>query len=82
MKVYVAADNIISSLGFTTQENCSNIEKGISGISQIDDPSLAPHKFFASLVDTTELLSNFERIGTRDDFTRFEKIAILLSVML
>lgn len=75
--VYIAADNIISSLGFTTHENCSNIEKGISGISQIDDPLLSPNIFFASLLDTGKLISNFKSFGNADDFSRFEQMAIL-----
>lgn len=75
MKVFVAADNIISSLGFTTEENCSNIEKGISGIKEIDDPLLAPYRFYASLVDSIRLqeYSVNEHSGNS---TRFERLAI------
>ncbi|MFH0866745.1 MAG: beta-ketoacyl synthase N-terminal-like domain-containing protein [Bacteroidota bacterium] len=75
--VYIAADNIISSLGFTTCENCSNIEKGISGISKIEDALLAPNIFFASLADTGKLISNFKSIGNTDDFSRFEQMCVL-----
>jgi 3-oxoacyl-[acyl-carrier-protein] synthase I len=75
--VYIAADNIISSLGFSTQENCANIEKGISGITEIDDHSLAPNKFYASLVNSSLLCSTFKSSGNTDDFSRFEKLAIL-----
>ena len=31
-KVFVASDNIISSLGFTTQENVEALKAGVTGI--------------------------------------------------
>jgi len=41
-KVYFGADNIITSLGFTTEENARNILSGTTGIRVIRDEKLYP----------------------------------------
>ncbi len=76
-EVYIAAENIITSLGFTTEDNCNEIKKGSSGISLIDDPKLSPNKFYASLVDSDDISSRFRNFDDPNKYTRFEKIAIL-----
>ncbi len=76
-KVYISADNIISSLGFTTQENISNIKNNTTGIKLINDSYFSPHPFHASLVDSERLHSDFNKIDNPDNFTRFEQMAIL-----
>jgi len=75
--VYITADNIISSLGFNTQENISNIKKNITGIKLINDPILSPTPFYASLVDSERLHTNFEKLNQPEKFTRFEQMAII-----
>jgi 3-oxoacyl-[acyl-carrier-protein] synthase I len=75
--VYIAADNIISSLGFTSDENCSRIIEGGTGITFIDDPSIAPGKFHASLINTEKLNLLFSKIENVSAYTRFEKLLIL-----
>lgn len=76
-QVFTASDNIITSLGFSTQENLMNIEKGITGITLINNESLSPAPFYASLIDSKRLLNEFAIAGNPDKFTRFEQIAIL-----
>lgn len=46
--IYATADNIISSLGFTTEENLSHIRQYHSGIQQIDDRNLFHEPFMGA----------------------------------
>jgi 3-oxoacyl-[acyl-carrier-protein] synthase-1 len=76
-KVYIAADNIISPLGFTTGENAASLKAGEKGIHEISDPELSPVPFHASVIDTTRLDERFSEEGDPEEFTRFEKMAVL-----
>ncbi|MEJ7587135.1 MAG: beta-ketoacyl synthase N-terminal-like domain-containing protein [Ferruginibacter sp.] len=70
--VFIVADNIISPLGITTEENFSNLTKGISGIREHVNTALSAQPFFASLLDEhTNLLDE-----KTNSFTRFEKLLI------
>lgn len=75
--VYIATDNIISSLGFTTEENISNIKKNITGIKLINNSNFSPTPFYTSLVDSERLYSDFKKIDNPEKFTRFEQMAVL-----
>ena len=75
--VYISSDNIISSLGFNSKENISNIKKNITGIKLIDDSNISPTPFYASLNDSERLYSDFKKFDNPEDFTRFEQMAIL-----
>lgn len=76
-KVFAISDNIISSLGFSTDENFNNIKSGVSGIKKISDNNLYIEPFMASQVNTNLLNDNFNTISNNDNFTRFEKLVIL-----
>ena len=79
MKVYQLADNIISSLGFTTIENTNAVFSGISGIKffPVGEFQL-PEPFFASKVNDNILESEFKQLSRNNKaITRFEKMAIL-----
>jgi 3-oxoacyl-[acyl-carrier-protein] synthase-1 len=76
-EAYLIADNIISSLGFNTAENIAAIEKQNSGILLFEKTDLSDNPFYASIIDTEKLNCEFEKITTRIDFTRFEKLCIL-----
>jgi 3-oxoacyl-[acyl-carrier-protein] synthase-1 len=82
-RVYFGADNIITSLGFTTEENAANIKAGITGIRVVEDKSLYPGPVAYSAVNQEELDKRFadalkaSRISTSEiKFTRLEKIFI------
>ena len=55
--VYIAADNIFSPLGITTQENFEKVKNGLSAIRQITDGSLSPEPFYASMFTKEEWLT-------------------------
>ncbi len=75
--VFAAQGNIISSLGFTAAENFSSMEQGRSGIQRFDNKDFLPFPFYASLVDEVMLNEKFSALGTKQNYTRLEKIIIL-----
>jgi 3-oxoacyl-[acyl-carrier-protein] synthase I len=83
-KVFVAGDNIISSLGFTTSENTSKLRGNIIGFRISDNNSLSAVPIPLSLVDHSFLDSHFANFIeekkpalTPGNFTRLEKMFIL-----
>lgn len=76
-KLYTIADNIITSLGFTTEENFSALKQGKSGISKTTDPKITQIPMFTSIVNSDILNSKFSKIGNPDKYTRLEKMMIL-----
>ncbi|MFA5770830.1 MAG: beta-ketoacyl synthase N-terminal-like domain-containing protein [Patescibacteria group bacterium] len=76
-QVYIASDNIITSLGFSTKENCAQIKEGVVGLKIIDDITLSPVPFYASQINSEKLDARFEKIEHPEHYTRFEKLAIL-----
>jgi len=74
---YLIADNIISSLGFSTSENFEALKDGRVGIKSIHDKLLYPEAFPASIVDTDKLNSSFSKLEKNASFTRLEKMMIL-----
>ena len=83
-RVYFGADNIITSLGFTTEENAGQIQAGISGIMVLDDDRLFPGPVAFSAVNTKELDRHFSDTlkksgipASEINFTRLEKMFFL-----
>jgi 3-oxoacyl-[acyl-carrier-protein] synthase I len=58
-RVYFGADQIITSLGFTTEDNVRQIAAGISGIKANEDLTLSPYPVSFSAVSTSELEERF-----------------------
>jgi len=76
MKIYITGDNIISSLGFTTEENMDNIFNGVTGIHKLDSGYLSPEAFPAALVDSKRLTELFNNTNP-GTYTRLEQMMIL-----
>ncbi|MDR1225300.1 MAG: beta-ketoacyl synthase [Prevotellaceae bacterium] len=75
VKVNISGTNIISSLGFTTEENFRAVKSGISGIKHYDAGTFdLPEAFVASLIDKERLNDCF--LDTRQ-FTDLEKACVL-----
>ena len=49
--VFIVADNIISPLGKTTQENFASLKAGLSGIKQQHNKALADDPFYAAMLN-------------------------------
>ena len=69
--VYIISDNILSPVGATTAENFGLLKKGISGIKEYNDKSLADHSFYASLFDNKRFIGPDE-----NRYTAFEQLLI------
>ena len=74
--VYVVADNILSPLGRTTEENFSNISRGQSGIQLHDDKALSVQPFYAAMLEPGQL-ERYWSEDSLDTFTKFEQLLIL-----
>jgi len=83
-KVFVAGDNLITSLGFSTEENMSGLIRNSSGFQRIDDRSLSPIPLPLSTIDSILLQERFLSFHHNqnseyqdDNFTRLEKLFLL-----
>ena len=76
-KIYTIADNIITSLGFTTKENFTALKQSRSGIAQTTDPKITQVPMYTSIINSDRLMSEFTKIGNPDKYTRLEKMMIL-----
>ncbi len=76
-RTYIASDNIITSLGFTTSENFKNLESGNTGVKILDNPMLYTESFPASMVDRNRLSFIASRLGLENKFTPYEQLIIL-----
>jgi 3-oxoacyl-[acyl-carrier-protein] synthase-1 len=83
-KVYIAGDNIVNSLGFSTGEVMKQLETGATGFMFYNDPRLAQTTLPLSLVDQRILHSRFDEILqkrhpelNKNSFTRLEKMFIV-----
>lgn len=78
MKVCITRDNIISSLGFTTDENIEAVKQGITGLQLYTDYLGIPEPFFASVVDREKLSGKLASVkAVHQKYTRFEQLALL-----
>ena len=75
-EVYISADNVITPLGFTTEENAGAMLEDRAGIRLVEDETLAPEPFHASLLDKKLLQERFSFADDPKKFTRFEQMAI------
>ena len=74
----IIGTNIISSLGFTTEENFNSVKEGVSGVKHYDVGTFdLPEAFMASLIDRKKLNDEFAKISSKHDYTDLEKAAIL-----
>jgi len=58
------SDNVVSSLGFTTDENYRKVKQGVCGLTYFDDRFGLPEPFMASEIDETILEEAFLKIST------------------
>jgi 3-oxoacyl-[acyl-carrier-protein] synthase I len=83
-KVFIAGDNIITSLGFTTNENIGHLEGNIIGLKITDNKNLTPVPVPLSMIDSLALEYHFNKFlkgtgsGLRpESFTKLEKMFIV-----
>ncbi|MFO7370843.1 MAG: beta-ketoacyl synthase N-terminal-like domain-containing protein [Bacteroidales bacterium] len=74
--IFVASDNIISPLGFTTPENMEALIKGITGITLHENAGLSPDPFWASMMQEGKLTERFSAYANPGSYTRLEQMII------
>ena len=72
--VYVVSENIISPLGFTTEENFNSLKNNLSGIQPFKRSAL-PNLFCASAIDKNVLSGRLNEL--LKSYTFFEQLCIL-----
>src|SRR5690554_1375073 len=76
-KTYLSYNNILSNLGFTSQVVVDNISNEISGVQKINNQSLLPESFCASMISSEELIEKFKEISDPSRYTKLEQMMIL-----
>lgn len=74
--VYVSYNNVLSSLGFTSEEVVNNIHNEVSGVDLIDDKTLFSKPFYSSLIDVEKLEKTFATLLPNSEYTKLEKMMI------
>ncbi|WP_299439089.1 beta-ketoacyl synthase N-terminal-like domain-containing protein [uncultured Aquimarina sp.] len=76
-KVYLVADNIISPIGFSTEENIENLRLNQTGIKKVDDDYIWSEPFFGAVVNNDKLSKAWESISSDLGYTKLEKMMLL-----
>jgi len=77
MSTYIESHNIISSLGFTSEENFNNVIEGVSGIKLVEDDTISSVPVQLSVINSENIENEFSNIGDSNRYTFFEKLCIL-----
>jgi 3-oxoacyl-[acyl-carrier-protein] synthase-1 len=72
--VFVVSDNILSPLGWTTDENFTRLKNSVSGILWHDDAALSPEPFYAALFNKELDQDLATKLPGGGDLTRFEQV--------
>jgi len=77
--ITLLGDNIISALGFTTNDNFLKLKQGVSGLTFFRDYFDLPEPFMASMIDDEMLDNAFSQLPdvSKKKYTKLEKAAIL-----
>jgi 3-oxoacyl-[acyl-carrier-protein] synthase-1 len=73
----IVADNIVSPLGFTTEDNYAAVKDGRSALQRYEGQWGLPEPFMAGLIDREAVLSECRKEGIGESFTMVERMAIL-----
>lgn len=77
MNVFVAADNIISPLGFTSTQNFENLKQMKTGIRFFESSAFSNEPVHAGLIDEKDIDTAFKKLDTKEEYTKLEKLCIL-----
>ena len=76
-EIYIAADNIISPLGFTSEENFEQLKNQNTGIRKIASSVYSSTPIFAASIDEKKIDTELKRLNIPGGYTRLEKLMIL-----
>ena len=74
--VFIVSDNILSPLGWTTDENFTRLKRSVSGIRWHNDAALSPEPFYAALFNAALDRYLADLLPVPGDLTRFEQILV------
>jgi 3-oxoacyl-[acyl-carrier-protein] synthase-1 len=77
MNAFIAADNIISPLGFTSAENFEQLKQKKTGVQRLETSTLSSEPVCAAIIDAEKLNSEFQKLNPKTEYTTLEKMAIL-----
>jgi 3-oxoacyl-[acyl-carrier-protein] synthase-1 len=75
--IYITADNIISSLGFTTKANWENIVAEQTGVECHDDTSIYPSPVWISKIKEETLTEASKALQSPSEYSKLEQLFIL-----
>jgi len=74
---YIIADNIISPLGFSTEENFAQLKQMRTGVQRLEKSALSAEPVCAAVIDARRLDDEFKKLEASKPFTRLEQLFIL-----
>lgn len=74
---YIAADNIISPLGFTSAANFEELRNMRTGVQYLPSSAYSREPFYAALIQEQLLDEEFHLLNTQTAYTKLEKLIIL-----
>ena len=75
--IYLSHNNIVSSLGFTSESVVQNIHNEISGLKVIENKELLNESFCSALIDSEKLEKDFCKLNPKSVFTKLEKMMLV-----
>ena len=76
--IYQISHNIVSSLGFSSEDNYNAVKSGKTNLRLEENTFNLPEPFVGALVNDELLNAEFEKINnTKNQYTKFEKMAIV-----
>ncbi|MBQ4804379.1 beta-ketoacyl synthase [Aquimarina sp. MMG015] len=76
-KVYIVADNIVSPLGFSTEENIVNLRNNRTGIQKVEDDLIWSDAFYGAVINNEKLSKAWSVISGNSSYTKLEKMMLL-----
>ncbi|MBC6999307.1 beta-ketoacyl synthase N-terminal-like domain-containing protein [Cytophaga sp. FL35] len=73
----ISYNNIISSLGFNSQEVVEQIAQGKTGLRSITKPTILEKPFISSMVDPEKLKAAYRKIAPTSPHTRLEQMMLV-----
>lgn len=77
-KVYVSDMALITPLGFSVRQNMEMLKSGVGTIQRYQNIDLLPEPFYASGISELWLERLCQPFGLSGDFTKFEKMVLLM----
>jgi 3-oxoacyl-[acyl-carrier-protein] synthase-1 len=75
--IYIAADNIISPLGFTSDENFEQLKKMETGVQYLEQSVYSHQPIFAGAIHDEKIDNEFGKLNAIVPYAKLEKLAIL-----